>query len=57
MTEILKMTYTMDLVFSLIQKKAQMTTMKVIGRMTRNQEKEKLSSKMETNMKEILKMA
>ncbi len=33
MRETLKMTFTMDLVFTPIQKKAQMTTMKVIGRM------------------------
>ncbi len=46
----------MDLVFSPIQKKVQQTTMKVIGRIARNQEKEKTSGKMEKNMKEILKM-
>ncbi len=33
-----------------------MTTMKVIGRMIRFQEKENLSGEMETNMKETLKM-
>ncbi len=33
----------MDLVFTLMQKKDQKTTMKVIGRMARNQEKENLS--------------
>jgi hypothetical protein len=46
----------MDLVFTPIQKKAQMTTMKVIGRMARNQEKENLFGKMEKNMRENLKM-
>jgi hypothetical protein len=54
--ETLKMTTYMDLVFTPIQKKAQMTTLRVIGKMARNQEKENLFGKMETNMREIIKM-
>ncbi len=39
MRETLKMAYKMDLVFTPIQKKIKETTMKVIGRMARIQEK------------------
>ncbi len=46
----------MDLVFLAIQKKIQETTIKDIGKMERNQEKENLSSKMEPNKRESLKM-
>jgi hypothetical protein len=47
----------MDLAFTPIPKKMKETTMKVIGRMTRDQEKENLFGKMEQNMKVALKMA
>ena len=46
----------MDLAFTPIQNKVQKNTMKVIGRMARNQEKENLSGKMEKNTRETLKM-
>ena len=47
----------MVLEFTPIKKKMQKTTMKVIGRMTRNQVKENLSSKMEGNMRDTLKIS
>ena len=47
----------MDLVFTLFQKKMQKTTMKVIGRMVKDQEKENLFGKMDENTRETLKMA
>ncbi len=56
MKEAFKMDYLMDLVFTPFQKKMQKTTMKVIGNMERNQEKECLSLKMELHKKESLKM-
>jgi hypothetical protein len=54
MRETLKMVISMGLVFSPFQKKVQQTTMKVIGRMTKCQEKENLFGKMEQNMRGTL---
>ena len=55
MRETLKRTKSTGLVLSPIQKKMTETTMKDIGRMTRNQEKENLSGKMDLNKKESLR--
>ena len=52
----LKMAFLMDLVFTLFPKKAELPTMKVFGRMTRDQERANLFSKMETYMRETLKI-
>ncbi len=46
----------MDSAFTPIQKKMKETTMKVIGRLTRNMEKENLFGKMDQNTRETLKM-
>ena len=46
----------MDLVFTPTQKKMQQTTVKVIGKMAKNQEMENFSGKMVQIMRETLKI-